>query len=151
MTEQRPDLDELGRDIDECLSAGRYDAAVALCREILRRSPRSVRPRCTLAWLCVGKGRLADAQSEIIAYVSAARDAGQTARAAEHIRRMIGATFSPDVRRFLAEQLARLGYPAEAQQTILELHEDLAATRNPPEEQQRRIWRAALAAALNSE
>lgn len=98
-----------GRAIDAYLRAGRYNAAGAVCRKLLRVSPGSVRARATLAWLSIGKGMLGDAQWEVDEYVEAAVAAGRTELAREHLRLMADATYSMDLRALLASHLRRLG------------------------------------------
>ncbi|HUG39365.1 MAG TPA: hypothetical protein VMM12_02715 [Longimicrobiales bacterium] len=98
-----------GRAIDAYLRAGRYNAAGAVCRKLLRISPGSVRARCTLAWLSIGKGLISDAQWEVDEYVDAAVAAGQGELAARQLRMMMDATLDPELRALLADHLAKLG------------------------------------------
>ena len=130
---------------------GRYDEAAALCREILRISPSSVRPRCTLAWICIGRGRLDQAQSEITAYMNAAALSGDLPRAAAQLRLMSGATAASDLRRFIAEQLARAGYAADAQRIMRDLLGEVGRETPLSDDEQRRIWQRVLDAALRAE
>ena len=129
-----------GRAIDAYLRAGRYNAAGAVCRKLLRISPGSVRARCTLAWLSIGKGLLGDAQWEIDEYVDAAVAGGQADLAARQIRMMIDATYDPELRALLADHLHKLG------------GEPAPGALQPPEESQREepeaLWSRVLRAAL---
>jgi hypothetical protein len=45
-----------GRAIDAYLESGRFSAAEVVCRKILKMAPATVRARCTLSWLAIGKG-----------------------------------------------------------------------------------------------
>lgn len=108
-------LSYYGRAIDSYLHAGRYDAAAAVCRKLLRVSPRSVRARCTLAWLAIGKGMLGDAQKEIAEYVDAAERSARQEMAVSQLRMMAEATYHGGLLDVLAEQLDRLGDAVGAQ------------------------------------
>lgn len=130
-----------GRAIDAYLRAGRYNASGAVCRKLLRISPGSVRARCTLAWLSIGKGLLGDAQWEVDEYVDAAVAAGQADLAARQLRMMADATYDPELRALLADHLHKLGDGDAA--SLLE---------GPPEESAREepeaLWSRVLRAAL---
>jgi tetratricopeptide (TPR) repeat protein len=102
-------LSYYGRAIDSYLQAGRYDAAAAVCRKLLRVSPHSVRARCTLAWLAIGKGMLGDAQKEIGDYVAGAERAARQEMAVSQLRMMSEATYHGGLLDVIAEQLERLG------------------------------------------
>lgn len=130
-----------GRAIDAYLRAGRYNAAGAVCRKLLRISPGSVRARCTLAWLSIGKGLLGDAQWEVDEYVDAAIAAGQADLATRQLRMMADATYDPELRALLADHLHKLG------------DRDAASLLDPPDEESAReepeaLWSRVLRAAL---
>ncbi len=108
-----------GRAIDAYLRAGRYNAAGAVCRKLLRISPSAVRARCTLAWLSIGKGLLSDAQWEVDEYVQAAVDTGQADLALTQIRMMAEATYNPELRALLADHLHKLG-DSEAARRVMD-------------------------------
>ena len=129
-----------GRAIDAYLRAGRYNAAGAVCRKLLRISPGSVRARCTLAWLSIGKGLLGDAQWEVDEYVDAAVAAGQSDLAARQLRMMADATYDPELRALLTDHLAKLG---DADAAVPEPPEGQTA-REEPEALWSRVLRAAL-------
>ena len=129
-----------GRAIDAYLRAGRYNAAGAVCRKLLRISPGSVRARCTLAWLSIGKGLLGDAQWEVDEYVDAAVAAGQGDLAARQIRMMADATYDPELRSLLADHLHKLG--DDSGSSIVQLPEE--GEREEPEALWSRVLRAAL-------
>ncbi|HUE76842.1 MAG TPA: hypothetical protein VMM83_02795 [Longimicrobiales bacterium] len=131
-----------GRAIDAYLRAGRYNASGAVCRKLLRISPGSVRARCTLAWLSIGKGLLGDAQWEVDEYVDAAVAAGQGDLARRHLRMMAEATYNPELRALLADHLHKLG------------DENAASLAGPPpevepaREEAEALWSRVLRAAL---
>ena len=133
-----------GRAIDAYLRAGRYNAAGAVCRKILRISPDSVRARCTLAWLSIGKGLLGDAQWEIDEYVEAAVAAGEADLAARQLRMMANATREASLRTLLGQRLRELGDDAAAD--ALE-GPDGNADADEPEEAEA-LWSRVLRAAL---
>lgn len=131
-----------GRAIDAYLRAGRYNSAGAVCRKLLRISPGSVRARCTLAWLSIGKGLLGDAQWELDEYVDAASAAGKADLARRQLRMMAEATYNPELRALLADHLEKLG------------DDDTAALTGPPpqtepaREEAEALWSRVLRAAL---
>jgi tetratricopeptide (TPR) repeat protein len=135
-------LNYYGRAIDAYLRAGRYNAAGAVCRKLLRVSPGSVRARCTLAWLSIGKGLLGDAEWEIDEYVQASVAAGQADLARSQLRLMMGATHDADLRALLADHLRRLG-DDEAQAEI-----GAEPPEEPPREEAEALWSRVLRAAL---
>jgi tetratricopeptide (TPR) repeat protein len=108
-------LSYYGRAIDANLYGRRYDAAAGLCRKLLRISPRSVRTRCTLAWLALGHGDLQETVRELGEYVSAAIDAGERERAATNLAAMAAVTPDRRIRELLAAHLERIGKPADAE------------------------------------
>lgn len=103
-----------GRAIDAYLRAGRYDSAAAVCRKILRLAPDAVRARCTLAWIAVGKGLIADASSQVDAYVQAAYRQGKIDLARYHLARMGQVAEDPDLAYQIGESLLNLGDAAAA-------------------------------------
>ena len=132
-----------GRAIDAYLRAGRYNAAGAVCRKLLRISPGAVRARCTLAWLSIGKGLLSDAQWEVDEYVQAAVDAGQVDLARKQIRMMAEATYNPELRALLADHLHKLGDSEAAERLI-----DPEEPEDGPREEAEALWSRVLRAAL---
>jgi predicted Zn-dependent protease len=132
-----------GRAIDAYLRAGRYNAAGAVCRKLLRVSPGSVRARATLAWLSIGKGLFSDAQWEVDEYVEAAIAADRTDMARKHLRMMADATYNSDLRALLAAHLRRLGALDTAEQ-IMEAGPVAEHQREEAEALWSRVLRAAL-------
>ena len=141
--DRRRALGYYGRAIDAYLRAGRYNAAGAVCRKLLRISPGAVRARCTLAWLSIGKGLLSDAQWEVDEYVQAAVDAGQADLALQQVRMMADATFNPELRALLADHLHKLGDSEAAERVMAP-----GAMDNQPREEAEALWSRVLRAAL---
>ncbi|HET9983031.1 MAG TPA: hypothetical protein VFQ38_05580 [Longimicrobiales bacterium] len=110
-----------GRAIDAYLVADHYDAAVAMCRKIIRFEPTVVRAHCTLALLAVGNRFLGDAEREIDAYVAAASRSRTEHLAIPRLRLMAEAAGSGRVRRRVADHLHALGDDAGAEQVLLTL------------------------------
>ena len=108
-------LRRYGLAIDTYMQAGEYDSAIAVCRKVLRLMPTVVRARCTLAWLCIGKGFLDIAREQIEAYVSAAHTAGHGALAGQQLRLMTRYVGQRRFREFLAAQLETLADYTEAE------------------------------------
>lgn len=144
-------LSYLGRAIDMYLQAGRWDAAGAVCRKLLRVSPGAVRARCTLAWLSIGKGLGGDAQAEIRDYLHAARAAGPThvEMARKHLALMAEAVFDVDVLEVVAEELWELGDRDGAKKVGLRMKAVIGgAADDLSDHDQERTWAAVLRAAL---
>ena len=136
-------LSYYGRAIDAYLRAGRYNAAGAVCRKLLRVSPGSVRARATLAWLSIGKGLLSDAQWEVREYVDAARSAGQVDFARKQLRMMADATHNEELRTLLADHLRKLGDEGGAEYVLAKPAEDQSGPENAEA-----LWSRVLRAAL---
>jgi tetratricopeptide (TPR) repeat protein len=98
-----------GKSIDAYMSLRQFDASTAICRKVLRLVPDVVRARCTLAWLCLGKGHLEQARQHIDEYVAAARRAGREGMAAQQLRLMAQYAGDPDFRAYLTRNLRKLG------------------------------------------
>jgi hypothetical protein len=107
--EEPRSLEYYGRAVDAYLRAERWESAAAMCRKILRAAPNSVRARCTLSWLAIGKGFVADAQTQVTDYAETAYREGREMLAAPQIYRMGELTPSALLRITLAEQLLTLG------------------------------------------
>ena len=109
-------MEYYGRAVDAYLNAERWESAAAMCRKILRSQPTSVRARCTLSWLAIGKGFVADAQTQVMDYAEAAYIFGRETLAASQLRRMGEVAIAPPLRVTLAEQLLTLGAERAADQ-----------------------------------
>ncbi len=141
-------LSYLGGAIDMYLHAGRWDAAGAVCRKLLRVSPNAVRARCTLAWLSIGKSLGGEAQARIRDYVRAAQTAGAMSMemAKKQLALMAEAARDEEVLRLLAEQLRQLGGPEAAARVDARLKEVKGPAAADHDEEQ--VWSAVLRAAL---
>lgn len=98
-----------GHAIDTYMQAGEYDSAIAVCRKVLRLMPSVVRARCTLAWLCIGKGFLDIAREQLEAYTGAAKAAGHAPLAGQQLRLMARYVGQRQFRIFLADRLEEMG------------------------------------------
>jgi hypothetical protein len=98
-----------GRAIDVHLAAEQIDAAVAVCRKIVRLTPEVVRARCTLAWMALGQGLIEEASQRISDYARAAATAGQEQTASRHLRLMTDVAMNQEVLQSLAEALLEIG------------------------------------------
>jgi tetratricopeptide (TPR) repeat protein len=102
-------LSYYGRAIDVHLAAEQADAAVGVCRKIVRLTPEVVRARCTLAWISLGRGLMREAKERIADYASAASAAGQEETATRHLRLMTDVSDHQEVLESLADALMQLG------------------------------------------
>lgn len=136
-----------GRAIDASLVARRYNAAAGLCRKLLRVVPSAVRTRCTLAWLALGRGDVAETTREIDGYVDAATEAGQQGLAAAHLRMMAETTRVPDIRAHVADRLDRLGQAGAAQAVRRTAAHD-EPVKPLRSDEQVQLWRSVVRCAL---
>jgi tetratricopeptide (TPR) repeat protein len=120
-------LERYGRSIDSYMQLGEYDHAIAVCRKVLRLVSGVVRARCTLAWLCIGKGFLDIAREEIEAYTHAAKETGHAAIAAQQLRLMARYVGGRSFREFVADRLEELGDVTGAERTRATLDEPAEA------------------------
>jgi hypothetical protein len=102
-------LSYFGRAIDVHLGAEQIDAAVGVCRKIVRLTPEVVRARCTLAWMALGRGLIEEARQRIGEYARAAASAGQEETASRHLRLMTDVAANQEVLQCLAEALLEIG------------------------------------------
>jgi hypothetical protein len=139
-------LHYFGRAVDAYLQAAYYDAAVAMCRKIIRFEPGVVRAHCTLAMLAVGNRLLGDAEQEIDAYVHAVHRTGTRHLAIPRLRLMAQATVNARVRRRIAEHLRVLGDESGAEVVFAAL-ERPEESRVDDAQQWERLLRVALTSA----
>lgn len=137
-----------GRAIDANLHGRRFDAAVGLCHKLLRVSPTAVRTRCTLSWLALGRGDLAEIVEEVGEYVNAAVAIGEQARAANHLIRMAAASNDGRIHELLAAHVERLGRPEAAADVRRAVRVPGAPTRPLGEEAKTRLWNTVVDGAL---
>jgi tetratricopeptide (TPR) repeat protein len=133
-----------GRAIDVHLAAEQADAAVSVCRKIVRLTPEVVRARCTLAWISLGRGLMLEAKERIADYASAASAAGQEETAARHLRLMTDVSDHQEVLESLADALMQLGDDVGADRAFGAAFGHPAAGSGPlPQEPQQR-WATVL-------
>jgi Tfp pilus assembly protein FimV len=137
-----------GRAIDAYLESGRFNAAEVVCRKILKMAPETVRARCTLSWLAIGKGHRTGTDELVSAYVQAARVAGEDALAAKQIRLMAKAASSAELRELLAEYLLDLGDPEGADAVFEQVYAEANGLRSAPVEDQAKLWASMVRGAL---
>ena len=77
-----------GRAIDTYLDDGRPELARGVAQKLIRVHPGAVRTYCTLTWLDLGLGHLADARSHVGGYVAAARRVGREDLAIPQVQEM---------------------------------------------------------------
>jgi tetratricopeptide (TPR) repeat protein len=102
-------LSYYGRSIDVHLAAAQLDAAVSVCRKIVRLTPEVVRARCTLAWISLSRGVMEEARERVVEYAAAAAAAGQEEQAARHLRHMTDVSDHQEILESLADALMQLG------------------------------------------
>jgi predicted Zn-dependent protease len=127
-------MEYYGRAVDAYLNAERWEAAAAMCRKIVRAQPGSVRARCTLSWLAIGKGFVADAQTQITDYAEAAYMFGRESLATNQLRRMGEVAVAAPLRVTLAEQLLTLGAERAADQLFGAIYREQNFGRRGPNE-----------------
>lgn len=81
-------LEYYGRAIDAYLHDGHPELARGVAQKLIRMHPGAVRTYCTLTWLDLGLGYLADARTHVGGYVAAARRAGREELAIHQVREM---------------------------------------------------------------
>lgn len=141
-------LGYFGRAIDAYLESGRFSAAEVLCRKVMKIAPDAVRPRCTLAWLSLGKGFRSETDQEVEEYVHAAQKAGKEALAAKQLVMMAHATPSAELRETLAERLIELGAEEAADGVYGLVFAERNDLRAPMAADEGQLWQKLLRAAL---
>jgi tetratricopeptide (TPR) repeat protein len=137
-----------GKAIDAYLESGRFNAAEVVCRKILKMAPGTVRARCTLTWLAIGKEHRTGTQEQVSAYVEAARVAGRDSLAAKQIRLMANAAPSVELRELLAEYLLDLGDAEGADAVFGRVYAEANGLRSAPVEDQAKLWAKMVRGAL---
>jgi hypothetical protein len=102
-------LEYYGRAIDAYLQDGHPELARGVAQKLIRVHPGAVRTYCTLTWLDLGLGYLADARTHVGGYVAAARRAGREEIAIRHVREMARAVTDQGFRVAAATALEDLG------------------------------------------
>jgi tetratricopeptide (TPR) repeat protein len=105
-----------GRAIDAYLNDGHPELARGVAQKLIRVYPNAVRTYCTLTWLDLGLGYLADARTHIGGYVAAARRAGRESQAIPAVKEMAGTFTDAGFREAAATALEDLGDRPAAEQ-----------------------------------
>jgi hypothetical protein len=137
-----------GRAIDAYLESGRFSAAEVLCRKVHQIAPQTVRVRCTLAWLALGKGVYESTRGEIDGYFTAAAKSGQEELAAKQLLMMAEAATDVRLREEIARYLLDLGAGEEADHVFGLVFQERNGTRSVSVPDQGKIWAKLLRAAL---
>ena len=102
-------LEYYGRAIDAYLHDGRPELARGVAQKLIRVHPGAVRTYCTLTWLDLGLGQLADARTHVGGYVAAARRAGREDLAIPQVQEMAQVVTEPGFLEAVATCLQDLG------------------------------------------
>jgi tetratricopeptide (TPR) repeat protein len=102
-------LEYYGRAIDAYLHDGHPELARGVAQKLIRVHPGAVRTYCTLTWLDLGLGYMADARTHVGGYVAAARRAGREDIAIPQVREMAKAVTDQGFRVAAATALEDLG------------------------------------------
>lgn len=102
-------LEYYGYAIDAYLHDGHPELARGVAQKLIRSHPNAVRTYCTLTWLDLGLGYLADARTHVGGYVAAARRAGREAHAIAQVREMARTVADHGFREAVATALEDLG------------------------------------------
>jgi hypothetical protein len=137
-----------GRGVDSHLKTGHFLSAAALCRKMIKLTPEVVRARCTLAFLALGDGLIADAERQIADYVRAAAQAGTEELAVKRLRLMASATDEHEIRLLLGEYLVSLGDAQAADEVYGAVFAEQNGLRPSPREDQRERWARLLRVSL---
>jgi tetratricopeptide (TPR) repeat protein len=105
-----------GRAIDAYLHDGHPELARGVAQKLIRVYPNAVRTYCTLTWLDLGLGYLADARTHVGGYVAAARRAGREPQAIPAVKEMAATVDDAGFREAAATALEDLGDRAAADQ-----------------------------------
>jgi hypothetical protein len=146
--QQERALAYFGRGIDAHLDAGHPGAAAVLCRKVIALVPSVVRTRCTLAFLSLERGQVADAEREIAEYLLSARAAGMLELAATQLRLMANVTDDHEIRRMLARHLAELGDIHGSNEIFSAVYAERNGLQRPLPEDQRARWLRVLRVAI---
>lgn len=130
-----------GRAIDAYLHDGHPELARGVAQKLIRVYPNAVRTYCTLTWLDLGLGYMADARTHVGGYVAAARRASRESQAIPQVREMSSTVSDPGFLEASATALEDLGDSAAATEIRSGLPEREA--ESPAEEVSERCFEAA--------
>lgn len=105
-----------GRSIDAFLEDSQREAARGVANKIIRVRPTAVRTLCTLTWLDLAARHQATAFLHLRDYASAAREAGEQARAATQIYKMARLADAPEFLGAVADALDSLDFGNRAKE-----------------------------------
>jgi tetratricopeptide (TPR) repeat protein len=123
----------LGEVLDRYLDTGRFEAAEALSRRMLRIAPGAVRVRGTRVWLAAARGSLSELQQAVVEYVRAGSTPEQEKLVARQLV-LLAAACTGDAREIAAEALLDLGATHAADHWLGKVYQErngLAASREP--------------------
>lgn len=103
-----------GRAIDAFLNDAQREAARGVANKIIRVRPSAVRTLCTLTWLDLAAKHEATALLHLRDYVDAAREAGESLRAASQVYEMARISPLSEFVGAVADALDSLDYPGRA-------------------------------------
>lgn len=101
---------------DKYAEAGFFNNAIALCNKALRHRPDRPQIYLKLSRLCAEQGFITDARRWILDFAERQVKAGRIDAALDGLRDFVESSGDPDIREFLAHQLATHGRPEEAAQ-----------------------------------
>ena len=99
---------------DKYADAGFFNNAIALCNKALRHRPERAQIYLKLSRLCAEQGFVTDARRWILDYAERQVRTGRIDSALDGLTDFVERSVDPDVREFLAEQLATHGRGGEA-------------------------------------
>ena len=134
-----------GRAIDAYLQEGHPELARGVARKLIRVHPHAVRTYCTLTWLDLGLGHLADARTHVGGYVAAARRAGREDLAIPQVKEMASTVAELEFRKAASTALHDLGDDEAAREL-----QDTLPTAPEPETQDQDVSELCFAAAKSS-
>ena len=107
---------------DKYSEAGFFNNAIALCNKALRHRPERPQVYLKLSRLCAEQGFVTDARRWILDYAQRQVRAGRVDAALSGLLDFVATSSDPDVREFLAQQLAAHGRADEAAQQYAHAH-----------------------------
>ena len=132
-----------GRAIDAYLHDGHPELARGVAQKLIRVHPNAVRTYCTLTWLDLGLGYLADARTHVGGYVAAARRAGREDLAIPQVREMAKTVIDQGFRTAAATALSDLGDRVGADEIRQSFPPEEPKAESPDDETRERCFEAA--------
>lgn len=132
-----------GRAIDAYLHDGHPELARGVAQKLIRVHPNAVRTYCTLTWLDLGLGYLADARTHVGGYVAAARRAGREDLAIPQVHKMAKTVTDHGFLAAAATALADLGDRRGADRLRETIAPEEAKAQSQDDETRERCFEAA--------